>query len=125
MSDHTMAYIDFDEKLLFRGIINRPTEIHSREFMICQDNKKLSFTTLARTQFILHKIPERVMKLAADFTEHGPTVTNITTYAKLDKEIIELIICAAKKAGRKKFGYTRSPDLVRAGQLLMLYKCFL
>jgi hypothetical protein len=93
--------------------------------MICQDDKKLGFTTLARTQFILHKISERVMKLAADFTEHGPTATNIITYVKLDKEIIELIICAAKKAGRKKFGYTRSPDLVRAGQLLMLYKCLL
>jgi hypothetical protein len=47
ISDHTMAYIDFDEKLLFKGLINRPTEIHSREFMICQDDKKLKFTTLA------------------------------------------------------------------------------
>lgn len=125
MSDHTMAFIDFDEKLLFKGLVNRPTEIHSREFMICQDDKKLKFTTLARTQFIHHKIHERVMRLAADFTEHGPTEENITTYVKLDTEIIELTKCAAKKAGRKKFGYMRSPDLVQAGQLLMLYKCFL
>lgn len=58
ISDHTMAYIDFDEKLLFKGLINRPTEIHSREFMICQDDKKLKFTTLARTQFNHHKIHE-------------------------------------------------------------------
>ncbi|KAL3777849.1 hypothetical protein ACHAWO_012168 [Cyclotella atomus] len=125
MSDHTMAYIDFDEKLLFKGLINRPTEIHSREFMICQDDKKLKFTTLARTQFIHHKIHERVMRLAAEFTEHGPTDTNINTYSKLDTEIIELIKCAAKKTSRKKFGYMRSPDLVQAGQLLMLYKCLL
>jgi hypothetical protein len=73
ISDHTMAYIDFDKKLLFEGLINRPTEIYSREFMICQDDKKLKFTTLARTQFIHNKIQERVMQLAADFTEtqHG------------------------------------------------------
>jgi hypothetical protein len=65
------------------------------------------------------------MQLAADFTEHGPTDTNIIAYTKLDTEIIELIKCAAKRAGQRKFGYMRSPDLVRAGQLLMLYKCLL
>ena len=43
MSDHTMAYIDFNAKRLFRGIIHRPTEIHSREFMIEQDDKKLVY----------------------------------------------------------------------------------
>ncbi|KAL3791228.1 LOW QUALITY PROTEIN: hypothetical protein ACHAWO_001712 [Cyclotella atomus] len=31
------------------------------------------------------------MQLAADFTEHGPTDTNIIAYTKLDTEIIELI----------------------------------
>ncbi|KAL3796822.1 hypothetical protein ACHAWO_002060 [Cyclotella atomus] len=65
------------------------------------------------------------MRLAADFIEHGPIDENIRSYAKLDKEIIELTKCAAKKAGRKKFGYMRSPDLVHAGQLLMLHKCLL
>ena len=124
-SDHTMAFVDFDEKILFKGLINRPTEIHSREFMICQDDKKLKFTTLSRTQFIIHKIAERVMALAADFVETGATDNNIIRYAKLDTEIVELIKCAAKKAGRKKFGYMRSPDLVHAGQLLMLYKSLL
>ncbi|KAL3784917.1 hypothetical protein ACHAWO_001204 [Cyclotella atomus] len=124
-SDHTMAFVDFDEKILFKGLINRPTEIHSREFMICQDDKKLKFTTLSRTQFIIHKIAERVMALAADFVEAGATDNNIIRYAKLDTEIVELIKCAAKKAGRKKFGYMRSPDLVHAGQLLMLYKSLL
>ena len=33
MSDHTLCYIDFDEKALFRGLINRPSEIHAREFL--------------------------------------------------------------------------------------------
>eukprot|EP00956_Cyclotella_meneghiniana_P033708 scaffold98469_cov63-Cyclotella_meneghiniana.AAC.5 len=65
------------------------------------------------------------MCLAADFAEYGPTKDNIRSDTKLDKEIIELTKCAAKQAGRRKFGYMRSPDLVQAGQLLMLYKCLL
>jgi endonuclease/exonuclease/phosphatase family metal-dependent hydrolase len=76
-SDHTMAFIDFNAKRLFRGIIHRPTEIHSREFMIEQDDKKLIFTCIARTKFNAHKIPERVFKLVADFAVHGATKQNI------------------------------------------------
>jgi hypothetical protein len=41
-SDHTMAYIDFNAKKLVRGIINLPTEIHSREFLIEQTGKMWS-----------------------------------------------------------------------------------
>eukprot|EP00956_Cyclotella_meneghiniana_P000053 scaffold113_cov50-Cyclotella_meneghiniana.AAC.2 len=123
MSDHTMCYIDFDEKALFRGLINRPSEIHAREFLIEQDDKKLKFTTTARTQFLQHNIAERVFKLAAAFSEHGATDMNIATYQTLDKQIMEIVKCSMKKAARKDFGYMRSPDLTTAGQMLMLYKC--
>jgi hypothetical protein len=37
-----MAYIDFNAKKLVRGIINLPTEIHSREFLIEQTGKMWS-----------------------------------------------------------------------------------
>lgn len=48
-SDHVMSYVDFDENLLFKGLINRPTELHSRQFMVEQTDKKLVFTCIART----------------------------------------------------------------------------
>ena len=41
--DHVYAYVDFYEKLLFKGVINRPVELHSREFMIKQTDKKAAF----------------------------------------------------------------------------------
>ena len=41
--DHVYAYIDFDEKWLFRGVINLPVYIHSREFMIEQTDKTKAF----------------------------------------------------------------------------------
>ena len=125
MSDHVLAYIDFNEKALFKGIINRPTEIHCREFIIEQTDKQLLFTTMARTLFNNHKIAERVMALAASFVEHGTTDENIAAYVKLDTEIIDLIVSAAKQTSRRKFGYTRSEELTTAGQLLILYKCLL
>ena len=125
MSDHTMAYVDFDEQALFKGIINRPTEIHCREFVIEQTDKKLLFTTMGRTLFNNHKIPERVMALAADFVATGATEENIAKYTKLDTEIIDLIVSAAKQTSRRKFGYSRSEELTTAGQLLILYKCLL
>jgi hypothetical protein len=117
-----MVYVDFDEKLLFKGLINRPTDLFAREILLEQSDKKLHFTTLARTYFIQHKIAERVFKLAAKFAEHGATALNMQQYKKLDDEIIELTIAAAKKSGRKNFGYTRSEDLTTAGQMLILLK---
>lgn len=113
-SDHAMAFIDFDEKKLFRGIINRPTEISSREFLLEQENKKRLFTTAARTLYHQHKIIKRVMELAATFAESGATPDNIVAFGALDKEIIELTKAAAKKAGRKNYGYMRSEDLTDA-----------
>ena len=122
-SDHALAYIDFDEKMLFRGLVNRPTEIHSRQFMVEQTDKKLVFTTVARTYFLRHKIPTRVFKLVALFAELGPTSANIRKFRRLDEEIISLIKAAAGKTLKKKFGYMRSPELATAGQILCLYKC--
>ena len=42
-SDHVLAFIDFDENRLFRGIINRPVAAHSREFMLAQSDKVQAF----------------------------------------------------------------------------------
>ena len=42
-SDHTYAYIDFGEKDLFKGLINRPVDIQAQEFRITQTDKKVKF----------------------------------------------------------------------------------
>eukprot|EP00986_Skeletonema_menzelii_P020806 scaffold32353_cov400-Skeletonema_menzelii.AAC.1 len=42
-SDHSMAWVDFDEKQLFRGKINRPPEYKNRQFTLNQEDKKASF----------------------------------------------------------------------------------
>ena len=42
-SDHCMAFIDFDERQLFNGIINRPVPHHSREILIAQTDKVQEF----------------------------------------------------------------------------------
>lgn len=107
-SDHTLAYIDFHSNTLFRGLVNRPVEIHSREFMIEQTDKMLAFTCILRRLQNEHKIKERVFDLARCFVEHGPIQCNIRKYQKIDTEHRELILCAAAQAGHKKYGYMRS-----------------
>ncbi|KAL7519229.1 hypothetical protein ACHAWF_000218, partial [Thalassiosira exigua] len=42
-SDHALAFIDFKEELLFRGIIHRPVSVHSREFLMAQSDKVKTF----------------------------------------------------------------------------------
>ena len=39
VSDHVMLYVDFDEKELFQGLINRPVRVPSREFILAQADK--------------------------------------------------------------------------------------
>jgi hypothetical protein len=97
-----MCYINFDAKRLFRGIVNRPTEIHSREFIIEQTDKTLPFTCILRHLQREHKIQERVFDLARCFAEHGGTVENIKKCQQIDEEHKELVICVAKQAGHRK-----------------------
>jgi hypothetical protein len=121
-SDHCLAYIDFDSQMLFRGQVNRPVEIGSREFMLEQTDKKLAFTCKLRKLQYDHRINERVFKLARCFAEHGDTEENVKMYNKLDTEHKELVLSAASKAGHRKYGYMRSKNLVEAGQHLILLK---
>jgi hypothetical protein len=124
-SDHCLAYIDFDCQMLFRGQVNRPVEIGSREFMLEQTDKKLAFTCKLRKLQHDHRIRERVFKLARCFAEHGDTEANVRMYNKLDTEHKELVLSAARKAGHRKYGYMRSKNLVEAGQHVILLKALL
>ena len=42
LSDHVYAYVDFHKKMLFKGILNRLVEMHSREFQLKQTDKKVN-----------------------------------------------------------------------------------
>ncbi len=41
--DHVYVYVDFYQKMLFKGIINRSVEVHSKEFQLKQTDKKVDF----------------------------------------------------------------------------------
>ena len=42
-SDHVLAYVDFSTSALFKGKINRPVDIHAREFRLEQRDKVIAF----------------------------------------------------------------------------------
>lgn len=124
-SDHVLAYIDFEERLLFRGIINRPVDIHSREFMIEQTDKTKQFQKETEKAVKENKIKEKVFKMAVSFARRGRTKRNVVMYQKLDEQIKNMARGTAAKVGKKKYGYMRNRDLTLAGQMLILYKMML
>ena len=125
-SDHVYAYIDFYEKRLFRGTINRPVDIHSREFLIEQTDKTVAFQKVLEKLITANSVKEKVFKMAKSFAQQGRTKQNVRTYHKLDKQIRELAKGAsASKVGKKNFGYMRNPDMTMCGRMLIVYKMML
>ncbi|EED89738.1 predicted protein [Thalassiosira pseudonana CCMP1335] len=124
-SDHCLEYVDFDMTTFFRGVTFRPTSIMSREIMLEQADKIESFLSDLRATQNRYMIPERIFRLAPRFAMEGPTKTLIATYNSIDTQLTEMTRSAAKKNGRKKFGFMRSPDLCAAGQRLLLGKAML
>eukprot|EP01082_Thalassiosira_pseudonana_P012507 g11093.t1 g11093 contig5:73613-75625(-) len=124
-SDHCLEYVDFDMTTFFRGVTFRPTSIMSREIMLEQADKIESFLSDLRATQNRYMIPERIFRLARRFAMEGPTKTLIASYNSIDTQLTEMTRSAAKKNGRKKFGFMRSPDLCAAGQRLLLGKAML
>ena len=121
-SDHCLAYIDIDENKLFQGLINRPVPHHSRELQFSQADKVKKFVTSLENKLDEHSIPQRITELAHSFALHSATQSTIAQYNALYGEFMELTRSTAKRVGRKKYGYNRSPTLTTTGQLLLLYK---
>jgi hypothetical protein len=48
ISDHVMLYVDLDETELFQGLINRPVQVPSREFILAQADKCKKFLEVVR-----------------------------------------------------------------------------
>ena len=122
LSDHVVGYVDFDEPLLFQGIINRPLPAHSREILIEQEDKVLDFIRTLHSLLDSHIFDSRVVKLAERFASHGPSPENIPHYNSLYGQFLELARGASHCVGRKKYGYVRSPSLMHAGMLLVTFK---
>ena len=124
-SDHALCYIDFDTDKLFYGRIHRPVDIGARQFMMEQSDKAEKFLNILRQKQNHQRIKERVFELAALFAEHGCKAHLMRRYQLIDKDFMETALASAHEAGRKKFGYMRSPDLTHKGELLIFYKSLL
>ena len=69
-----------------------------------------------------NQIKEKVFLLAQKFIEHGHTKVNDNVYQKLDTEITQMALAAAKKVARRNFGYTRNDEMIHHGRNVILYK---
>ena len=121
-SDHCLAYVDFDEKQLFAGLINRPVPHHSCEILIAQADKVQEFVEALTSKLDEHRIPQKIMHLADGFAHTQATPINAHRYNTIYGEFLDITKSIAKKVGRKKYGYNRSPALTTAGQLFLIHK---
>ncbi len=122
LSDHVQAYVDFDTKKLFCGVINRPMEMRGREFRLEQTDRQVKFVENFIPAAKKAKLKEKVFKLADNFRKHGRSTINVATYQKLDQIFTDMALGSASKVSRKKFGYMRSPELTLQGRMFMLTK---
>ena len=122
VSDHVMLYVDLDEKELFQGLVNRPVRIPCREFILSQADKCKKFIDVFRKVATEMDFAGRVSQIVLSFRLHGPTMPVIQAYNNLDRDIWDAILSTAKKTIKKKFGYSRSPDLGRAGMEVNFWK---
>lgn len=122
-SDHTMQYVDLDEKLLFGDDSFKPMSGYQREFRLYDVKRKKEFQDKLIEIYQHQKIPDRVNNLAAKYQEKRDlTPEDIQKYQKLDEEIVSAIKAAAASVGRKDFGYQRSEALCAAGAAVRMHK---
>ncbi|KAL7506238.1 hypothetical protein ACHAXN_003506 [Cyclotella atomus] len=121
-SDHTLQYVNFDRKKLFGAEATVTCATYEREFKLKDTKKKLEFIAELTRIYEHQRIPERVEELADTFQLQGPTIHVVQKYQDLDNEITEAMRAAAKKAGKKDFGYHQSDALVDAGRKVRLWK---
>ncbi|KAL7526947.1 hypothetical protein ACHAWF_001979 [Thalassiosira exigua] len=124
-SEDVVAYIDFIDEILFRGLINRPVDVHSREFLMAQSDKIKIFLEKLIPDLHAHKIRNKAGELITIFAEEGLTPHNEAKYHKVVEEIHRNIMGAVAAVGKKKYGYMRFPDLTLQGRLLVAHKQFL
>jgi len=124
-SDQVMFYIDCNDILLFKGEINRPVLNSARDFVIEHADKSERFTKKFKGLAKEKNFESQIETLAKLFAKYEDSELNIDHFNKLDKEILECVLCTSKTVAKKKFGYQRSFALTDPGLHLHFWKAVL
>ena len=101
LSDHILMYVDFDERDLFSGLINRPVSQHSREFTLEQADKVKAMLEDVIRIMEESKLGERVKGIARTLAREGPTHQAVRKYNSLYREAVEYVKGSNARIGRK------------------------
>ena len=97
-SDHTMQYVDLDEKLLFQDDTFTPMPGFHREFKLHDVKRKTQFQETLQKRYEHQNIAKRVNDLATRMENKiHLDEADITAYNDLDDEIVELILSTANQ----------------------------
>jgi hypothetical protein len=106
----------------FRSKAYDPIVRFGREFALSDAVKKKAFQTKLLEIYIHQRLCERVQELCEEFEANGALPHLVDKYQSLDYEMACALRAAAKSVGRADFGYQRSPDLVRAGRAITMWR---
>ena len=119
-SDHTLQWVDFDIKTLFRSKVSDPICRFGR-VLPSKCSKKKQFKTKLSDIYGHGHWHDRVMEMAKAFMKNGSSEQLIDTYLGLDYEMVCALRGAANHVGRADFGYQYSPELVAAGRKVTMW----
>jgi hypothetical protein len=121
-SDHTLQFVDFDQRRLFPNEAHTPLIRQERQFTLKNAIKKNAFLRKLCEIHSHQRIGDRVVALAQAFLDEGKTEDLVQRYNRLHYEIRCSMLAAANNQARKKFGYQWSPALVKAGMMTHLWR---
>jgi hypothetical protein len=109
-SDHTMQFIDFDEKKLFGNDSFEPTAGYNREFKLYNIKKKQASQEKLKELYAHQRIPERVAMMAETFSR----LEDITPDTLLNTKFLMLKLLKQSKQRRhlwaEKISGTNNPQ---------------
>jgi hypothetical protein len=99
--------------------------VPTREFVLAQADKCELFVKGFKEVAAQRKFQSRTVWLYAEFERCGATESLVREYNILDNEVQEHLLEVASARVKQKYGYTRSPELGKAGMTLNFWKAIL
>ena len=89
-SDHVVGYIDWNQKMLSQGLVNRQPRMQGRPERIKQTDKTKLYLKTLIPKVVHQNIQQRRIDLAQSFIHHGRSPINESNYTKLYSEMVDL-----------------------------------
>eukprot|EP00957_Ditylum_brightwellii_P212341 15367193-Ditylum_brightwellii.AAC.5 len=123
ISNHSAAYANFDEEVLFLGCTNNPVDSAKRNLISSNPKCRDNYCDDIKEQFSKHKVVVKVNALYSKIKSNQYNLIDmIDKFETLDRQITEMMLQAKRKCRTCKTGKPWSIKLVRATRQVKYWK---